>query len=147
MQEACEFPLSNATDEEVKRILAESKTIAIVGLSDNPERDSYRVASYLAAHGYEIIPVNPNATEILGKKSYPTLRDIPQQVDVVDIFRKPDAVPHIVDDAIKIGARVVWMQEGIAHNQAADKAREAGLQVVMSKCMMKEHKKAFSSSR
>jgi predicted CoA-binding protein len=143
MTEACEFPLSNATEEQVKRILEEAKTIAIVGLSDKPDRDSYRVASYLAAHGYEIIPVNPNAPEILGKKSYPSLKDIPSRVDVVDIFRRPEAVPAIVDEAIEIGARVIWMQEGIAHNAAADKARAAGLDVVMSKCMMKEHRKAF----
>ncbi|MCS6860618.1 MAG: CoA-binding protein [Abditibacteriales bacterium] len=141
MSEVCEVPRKNATDEEVRQILSEANVVAIVGLSDEPTRDSYRVASYLREHGYRIIPVNPHVTEVLGEKSYPSLLEVPEKVDVVDIFRKPEAVPAIVDAAIAVGAKVVWMQEGIVHNASADKARAAGLQVVMNKCMMKEHRK------
>lgn len=139
MSDACEMPLSNATSEEIRAILTEAKTIAVVGLSDKPDRDSYRVAEYLQRAGYRIIPVNPAIREVLGEKAYASLRDVPEKIDVVDIFRRPDAVPPIVDDAIAIGAKVVWMQDGIVHNQAADTARAAGLQVVMSKCMLREH--------
>jgi hypothetical protein len=139
MSEACEMPLSNATPQEIRNILNSARTIAVVGLSDKPDRDSYRVADYLKRAGYRIIPVNPAITEVLGEKSYPGLRDIPEKIDVVDIFRKPDAVPPIVDDAIAIGAKVVWMQDGIVHNEAAARARAAGLTVVMSKCMLREH--------
>lgn len=138
--QACEFPRQNATTEEVRRILASARTVAIVGLSDKPERDSHRVAAYLQQAGYRIIPVNPNLSSVLGEKAYPNLRAIPEPVDVVDIFRKPEAVPEIVEDAIAIGARVVWMQDGIVHNAAADRARQAGLTVVMNKCMMREHR-------
>ncbi len=123
---------------EVK-ILNEYRTVAVVGASPDPERPSYKVASYLMEHGYHIIPVNPNAQEILGKTSYPDLSSIPEAVEVVDIFRRPEAVPPIVDEAIKIGAKVVWMQEGIINEEAATKAREAGLLEVMDKCMRKEH--------
>jgi len=138
MDSACEMPASNATPEEVRRILSTSKNVAVIGLSDNPDRDSHRVAAYLQQHGYRIIPVNPKVTTVLGEPAYPRLRDVPVPVDVVDIFRKPDAVPEIVEDAIALGARVIWMQEGIAHNAAADRARAAGLTVVMNKCMLKE---------
>lgn len=138
--QACEFPRQNATTEEVRRILASARTVAVVGLSDKPERDSHRVAAYLQQAGYRIIPVNPNLSSVLGEKAYPNLRAIPEPVDVVDIFRKPEAVPEIVEDAIAIGARVVWMQDGIVHNAAADRARQAGLTVVMNKCMMREHR-------
>ena len=131
----CEFPISNASDEEVDSILETYKNVAIVGLSTNPEKDSYRVGKFLQYHGYKIIPVHPKAEEILEEKVYPTLRDIPGQVDVVCLFRPPDQVPPFVDAAIEIGAKVVWMQLGIVNNEAADKAREAGLKVVMNKCM------------
>lgn len=143
MTDACEIPRSNPASDEIKQILGSSKVIAVVGLSDNPERDSYRVASYLKQHGYRIIPINPNAKEILGEKAYPDLSSLREKVDVVDIFRKVDAVPGIVDEAISIGAKVVWMQEGIVHNASAEKARAKGLNVVMGKCMMKEHRAAF----
>jgi hypothetical protein len=143
MSATCELPLTNATPDEIRQLLATARTIAIVGLSDKPERDSFRVAQYLKAHGYRIIPVNPNVPEVLGERAYASLRDVPVPVDIVDIFRKPEAVPGIVEDAIAIGARAIWMQEGIAHNAAADRARAAGLQVVMNKCMMKEHRHAF----
>jgi len=141
MHESCEMPLTNATTAEVREILNAGKIVAVVGLSDKPDRDSHRVAAYLQEHGYRIIPVNPNLAEVLGEKAYAGLRDIPGPVDVVDIFRKPDAVPEIVDDAIAIGAKAIWMQDGIAHNAAADTARAAGLKVVMSKCMLREHRR------
>jgi predicted CoA-binding protein len=143
MTDICEIPISNPPGDEIRQILGSSKVIAVVGLSDNPDRDSYRVASYLKQHGYRIIPINPNAKEILGEKAYPDLLSLPEKVDVVDIFRKVDAVPGIVDEAISIGAKVVWMQEGIVHNASAEKARAKGLKVVMGKCMMKEHRAAF----
>ncbi|MCX8090368.1 MAG: CoA-binding protein [Verrucomicrobiae bacterium] len=143
MNTACEFPLQNATPEEIRQLLASARTVAIVGLSDKPERDSYRVAHYLKQHGYRIIPVNPNVTAVHGERAFASLRDVPGPVDIVDIFRKPDAVPEIIEDAIAIRAKAVWMQEGIAHNAAADRARAAGLQVVMNKCIMKEHRNAF----
>jgi predicted CoA-binding protein len=140
MSEACEMPISNATPEEIRDILRAAHTVAVVGLSDKPDRDSYQVANYLHKAGYRIIPVNPAVPSVLGEKSYPSLRDVPDKIDVVDIFRKPDAVPGIVEDAIAVGAKVVWMQEGIAHNAAADRARAAGLRVVMSRCILKEHR-------
>jgi hypothetical protein len=139
MSDACELPRSNPTSAEIRAILQTARTVAVVGLSDKPDRDSYRVAAYLQRAGYRIIPVNPAIREVLGEQAYPNLRDVPETIDVVDIFRRPDSVPPIVEDAIAIGARVVWMQDGIVHNEAADRARAAGLQVVMSKCMLREH--------
>ena len=127
--------------DEIKKILTESKTIAVVGLSPREDRPSYRVASYLKSKGYRIIPVNPNAQEILGEKSYPDLRSIPGNIDVVDIFRKSEDVPPVVDEAIQAGAKTVWMQEDIVNEPAAQKARSAGLLVVMDRCMLKEHRK------
>lgn len=139
----CEFPLANASDEEIKAILESARTIAVVGLSDNPQRESYQVAAYLKAQGYRIIPVNPNIKEVLGEPAYSTLSDIPKaiEVDVVDIFRRPEFIPEIVDQAIARGAKAVWMQKGLVHNAAADKARAAGLVVVMDRCMMVEHRR------
>lgn len=131
------------TDYELKSIFASSKTIAVVGLSDKPERDSYRVAEYLQAHGYRIIPVNPAVAEVLGEPSYASVAEIPGPVDVVDIFRKPDAVGPIVQEAISTGARVVWMQLGVVNEPAAAAARAAGLQVVMDRCMKIEHRRLF----
>jgi predicted CoA-binding protein len=139
MPENCELPEQNATAEEIRSILKTYRTIAVVGLSDKPDRDSHRVAAYLRQKGYRIIPVNPMVAEVLGEKSYPSLKDVPEPVEIVDIFRRPEAVPPIVDEAIAVGAKVVWMQEGIVHNEAAAKARAAGLQVVMNRCILKEH--------
>jgi predicted CoA-binding protein len=139
MPDFCEMPLKNATPEEIRDILKSARVIAVVGLSDKPDRDSHRVAAYMQRAGYRIIPVNPAVKEVLGEKSYASLRDVPQKIDVVDIFRKPEAVPEIVEDAIAVGAKVVWMQEGIVHNEAADRARAAGLKVVMDRCVMREH--------
>ena len=138
-KQSCEMPESNPLEIEIREILENSKTIAIVGLSDKPERDSYEVAKYLKDHGYTIIPVNPAKTEILGEKSYPDLSSIPSRVDIVDIFRNIEAVPGIVDEAIKIKAKVVWMQLSLAHNESARKARDAGLVAVQSKCLKIEH--------
>ncbi len=115
------------------------KTVAVVGISDNPERPSHFVAKFLEEKGYSIIPVNPNLKEWAGRKCYPDLLSIPEKVDVVDIFRRPEAVPPIVDEAIRIKAKVVWMQEGIVNEEAAAKARNAGLEVVMDRCMKKEY--------
>ncbi len=128
-------------DESVRGVLLGSQTVAVVGLSNDPERYSYKVAKYLQEQGYRIIPVNPNVKEILGEKSYSDLLFVPERVDVVQIFRKPEFVPEIVDQAIQIGAKTIWMQEGIVHEAAARKARKAGLQVVMNQCMMKNHYK------
>jgi predicted CoA-binding protein len=129
------------SDKEMKEILSSAKTIASVGLSSNPQKESYGIVSYLKSQGYRIIPVNPTATEILGETSYPDLSSIPDPVDVVQVFRKPEDVPPVVDEAIKIGAKVVWMQEGVIHHEAAAKARAAGLQVVMDACMRSTHRR------
>src|SRR6186713_936803 len=128
------------SDKEMKEILLSARTVASVGLSSNQEKESYWIVSYLKEQGYRIIPVNPTATEILGEKAYPDLSSIPEKIDVVQVFRKPEDVPPVVDDAIKVGAKVIWMQEGIVHEEAAQKAREAGLQVVMDTCMRAAHR-------
>ena len=127
------------SDQTLKDILLSVKTIASVGVSSNPEKDSYKVVAYLQEQGYRIIPVNPTATEIFGEKVYPSLSAIPDQVDVVQVFRKPEDVPPVVEEAIKVGAKVVWMQEGITNQEAAQKAQAAGLQVVMDACMHTVH--------
>jgi len=124
-----------------EKILNGYHIVAVVGLSPDPNRPSHKVATYLAQHGYEIIPVNPDAHEILGKTSYPDLQSLPQSVEIVDIFRRSEEVLPIVDEAIKIGAKAVWMQEGVINEAAASRARDAGLLVVMNKCMLKEHRR------
>ena len=121
------------------RAIFDLKTIAVVGISDNPERPSNFVAKFLEEHGYNIVPVNPNLSEWEGKKCYPDLMSIPVNVDIVDIFRRPEAIPPIVDEAIAKKAKVVWMQEGIVNEDAAAKARDAGIEVVMDRCMKKEY--------
>lgn len=128
-------------DNEMRDILRSATTIASFGLSSNQEKESYWIVSYMKEQGYKIIPVNPTATEILGEKAYPDLESIPVKVDVVQVFRKSEDVPPVVDSAIKIGAKVVWMQEGIVNEDAARKAREAGLQVVMDACMRAVHRR------
>jgi predicted CoA-binding protein len=127
----------------VEEILRNSRTVAMVGLSSNPERPSNLVGRYLKAHGYKITPVNPNEKTVLRLKSYPDLSSIPRKIDVVDIFRRSEDVLPIVQEAIKIGARAVWMQEGIKNAEAAALARKAGLKVVQDKCMRKQHIKLF----
>jgi predicted CoA-binding protein len=128
-------------DQMMKEILLSAKTVASVGLSSSDEKESYWIVSYLKEQGYRIIPVNPKATEIFGEKAYPDLASIPDKVDVVQVFRKSEDVPPVVDDAIKIGAKVVWMQAGIVNEEAAQKARAAGLQVVMDACMRVTHRR------
>ena len=133
------------TEQIIKEILLSSKTIASVGLSSNPAKESYGIVQYLKDQGYRIIPVNPTASEILGEKAYPDLSSIPEKVDVVQVFRKPEDVPPVVDEAIKIGAKVLWMQEGIVHEEAAQKAVAAGLQVVMDACMRVAHRRLIGA--
>ncbi|MDX1488413.1 MAG: CoA-binding protein [Acidiferrobacterales bacterium] len=127
----------------LRRILHENRVVASVGLSANWYRPSYFAAKYLQEHDYRVIPVNPSYEEILGEKCYPSLLDIPEAVDVVQIFQQPDRVPPFVEQAIKIGAKVVWMQLGIVNEEAATHAREAGLEVVMDRCMKIEHARLF----
>jgi hypothetical protein len=124
-----------------EKILNSSRTIAVVGLSVKPDRPGYKVASYLKEQGYKIIPVNPAEKEMLGEPCYPDLASIPESIDVVDIFRRSEEVLPIVEEAIRIGAKAVWMQEGVVNGEAAARAREAGLMVVTDKCMRKEHQK------
>ncbi len=124
-----------------EKILNSVRTIAVVGLSPKPDRPSYRVASYLKEQGYKMIPVNPAEKEILGEVCYPDLASIPGSVDVVDIFRRSEEVPPIIEQAIRIGAKAVWMQERVINQEAAARAGKAGLMVVMDKCMLKEHRK------
>jgi len=128
-------------DQMMKDILLSAKTIASVGLSSNPGKESYGIVQYLQSQGYRVIPVNPTADEILGEKAYPDLESVPEQIDVVQVFRRPEDVPPVVDSAIKAGAKAVWMQEGIVHEDAAQKARDAGLQVVMDACMRVTHRR------
>jgi predicted CoA-binding protein len=128
-------------DDKIREILETNQVIAIVGLSDKKERYSNRVGKFLKARGYTIIPVNPKYETVLGEKSYPSLKDIPEDVDIVDIFRKPEAVGEIVDEAIEKAVKVVWMQEGVINYKAAQKAKDAGLKVVMDRCMYKEYER------
>jgi uncharacterized protein len=133
--------MTNESDQQMRSILENAHTVAVVGISDNPERPSLGVAGYLQDHGYRIIPVNPMIGEVLGERSVASLRDIQEPVDIVDVFRRPEAVPAVVEDAIAIAAKVVWMQEGVVNEEAAQRAREAGLQVVMDQCIKKTHRR------
>ena len=133
-----------ASNDAVAQILRGVKTIAVVGLSSNPMRPSYGVAEYLKTAGYRIIPVNPNETEVLGEKAYARLEDIPAQVDIVDVFRRAEEVPAVAESAIRIGAKVLWMQLGIENGGAAERARAAGLVVVENACLLVEHKRRRS---
>ena len=125
----------------IPELLRASKTIAVVGLSSNPMRPSFGVSEYMQREGYRIIPVNPQESEILGEKVYARLEDIPEHVDIVDVFRRPEFVPDIVESAIRIGAHAIWLQEEVVHEEAAQRARGAGLAVVMDKCLLKEHRR------
>ena len=120
-------------------LLRKSRTIAVVGLSSKRFRPSYGVAEYMQEQGYRIIPVNPNESEVLGEKTYRSIEDVPEHIDIVDIFRRSEFVGPIVESAIRVGANAVWMQEGVVHEEAAQKARDAGLAVVMDRCILKEH--------
>jgi uncharacterized protein len=130
-----------ADGKVIRDVLTKCRTIAVAGISDKPDRPSYHVAAYLQDEGYEIIPVNPVLDKVLGQKSYPDLSAIPVKVDLVDIFRKSETVGPVVDEAIKIGAKAVWLQEGVINEAACIKASQAGLMVVMDRCALKEHSK------
>ena len=137
----CELPGKNPPSEAIEKILTTSNKIAVVGLSPKESRDSNRVARYLMQHGYEVIPVNPGQKKILGKTCYPSLKDIPFRVDMADLFLNPTRVPQVVDQAIEIRVPTIWMQLGVIHNEAADKARKAGIKVIMNMCIKREHER------
>ena len=128
-------------DAQLRNILKSVHTVACVGVSSNPHKPSYGIFQYLVEAGYHMIPVNPTVPDVMGLPSYPDLTSIPQKIDVVQVFRKPEDVPPVVEQAIQAGAKVVWMQEGIVNPRAARQAEEAGLQVVMDRCMMKTHQR------
>ncbi len=138
---------NNAPNDPITEILKTSRTIAVVGLSSRNFRPSHGVAEYLQSVGYRIIPVNPHEREVLGEKSYARLEDIPEKIDIVDIFRRSEYVPEIVESAIRIKASAIWMQEGVIHHQAAEQARRAAMIVVMDNCILKEHIKRFRLPR
>ena len=129
----------------VEEQLRESRTIAVVGLSDNPERISYRVAQYLQGQGYRIIPVNPVIASVLGETSYPDLKSVPEPIDMVDVFRRSELVAPVVDEAIEVGVRYIWMQDGVIDETAAAKAEAAGIPVVMNDCTLRQHKRRFGT--
>jgi hypothetical protein len=131
------------SDAQIKKILEEAKTLAVVGLASSPLRPSYGVSAYMQQQGYRIIPVNPTITEALGEKAYASLRDIPKdiKIDIVDVFRRPDAVPEIVDEVIELKLPVLWLQETVVHEEAAERARKAGVFVVMDECILKDHRR------
>jgi len=129
------------SDDEIGRMLNKIRTIAVVGLSDDPMRPSYGVSSYMQQQGYRIIPVNPTIKEALGEKSYPDLSSVPEKIDLVDVFRRQEFVPEVVDEAIKLKLPAIWLQEGVIHQAAAQKARDAGIFVVMDRCILKEHRR------
>lgn len=132
---------ASGSADPIARLLSSSHTLAVVGLSSKRFRPSFGVAQYMQSVGYRIIPVNPNEVEVLGEKSFARLEDIPEPVDIVDVFRRSEEVLPIVESAIRIGAKAVWMQEGVIHEVAAERARAAGLAVVMDRCIFKEHRK------
>jgi predicted CoA-binding protein len=129
--------------DSIRDVLKKSKTIVVVGLSDNPLRASHGVSAYMQMQGYRIIPVNPNCDFVLGEKSYPSLLDVPEKIDIVNIFRRSEFVPPIVDQAIQLKVPAIWMQEGVIHEASAEKARQAGIFVVMNACILKEHRNAL----
>jgi predicted CoA-binding protein len=133
------LPQSDAIAELLRR----SRNIAVVGLSNNPMRPSHGVSAYMQSHGYRIIPVNPNIRECLGENAYPSLLEVPEKIDIVNVFRRPEFVEDVVDQAIRLKVPAIWMQEDIIHEQAADKARKAGMFVVMDLCILKEHRARF----
>ena len=125
--------------EQIAELLKSATTIAVVGLSDNPMRTSYRVSEYMQSHGYRIIPVNPAIRESLGEKAYASLAAVPEKIDMVNIFRRSEYVPEVVEEAIRLKVPAIWMQEGVIHEEAAEKARQAGIFVIMDRCILKEH--------
>lgn len=136
--------MATVTTDPITDLLKKAKTIAVVGLSDSPFRASHGVSAYMQAQGYKIVPVNPTIESALGEDSYKSLREVKEKIDIVDIFRRSEFVPEVVDQAIELKVPVIWMQEGVIHEQAAEKARQAGITVIMDKCILKEHRKRFS---
>ena len=145
MSETVQIPTVNLSDEAIRALLTEARTIAVVGLSDNPERDSYHVAEYLIKQGYKVIPVNPMVLEVLHQVAYPSLTAIPkgERIDIVDVFRRAEEVPAIAEQAIALKAGALWLQEGIVHNGAAQAAAAAGLKVVQNLCIYQAHHRLF----
>ncbi|MCA1604723.1 MAG: CoA-binding protein [Acidobacteria bacterium] len=135
------------SNETIKKVLDDCKTIAVVGLSSNPGRASYGVASYMRRRGYKVIPVNPNETEVFGDKAYASLADVPEKIDLVDIFRRSSEAGAAVDEAIAVAAKAVWLQEGVIDQAAARRAQDAGLLVVMDRCWLKEHARGTVGSK
>lgn len=133
-----------AAHDVIFNVLQKSSTIAVVGLSDSPFRPSHGVSAYMQAQGYKIIPVNPTIESALGEQSVPTLMDVKEKIDIVDVFRRSEFVPEVVDQAIQLKVPVIWMQEGVVNEAAAEKARRAGITVIMDKCILKEHRARFS---
>jgi len=134
---------TTATDE-IGELLKRTKTIAVVGLSDSPLRPSYGVSAYMQSHGYRIIPVNPSIKGSLGEKAVASLAEIGEKIDMVDVFRRSEFVPDLVDEAVRLNLPAIWLQEGVIHEEAAEKARKAGIFVVMDRCILKEHRRRFS---
>ena len=134
---------TTATDE-IGELLKRTKTIAVVGLSDSPLRPSYGVSAYMQSHGYRIIPVNPSIKGSLGEKAVASLAEVEEKIDMVDVFRRSEFVPELVDEAIRLKVPAIWLQEGVIHEEAAEKARKAGIFVVMDRCILKEHRRRFS---
>jgi uncharacterized protein len=132
--------VSQNESDRITEVLKTAKTIAVVGLTDSPLRPSYSVSLYMKSQGYNIIPVNPKIGDWMGKKAYASLLDVPEKIDIVNVFRRLEAVPEVVEQAIQIKAPVIWMQEGVVHEQAAARARQAGIFVVMDLCILKEHR-------
>jgi predicted CoA-binding protein len=135
--------LSSDAKDDIAALLKSAKTIAVVGLSNSPLRPSHGVAAYMQSHGYRIIPVNPQIRGALGEKALPSLSAINEKIDIVDVFRRSEFVPEIVDEAIRLKVPALWLQEGVIHEEAAAKARDAGIFVVMDHCILKEHRKRF----
>jgi predicted CoA-binding protein len=136
--------LATTTTDPITELLKNAKTIAVVGLSDSPFRPSHGVSAYMQSQGYRILPVNPTIESALGESSYCSLLDVKEKIDIVDVFRRPEFVPEVVEQAIQIKAPVIWMQEGVINEAAAEKARKAGITVIMDRCILKEHRKRFS---
>ena len=136
--------VKTTASDEIGELLKRTKTIAVVGLSDSPLRPSYGVSAYMQTAGYRIIPVNPGIKGALGEKAVASLADVPEKIDIVDVFRRSEFVPDVVDEAIRLKVPAIWLQEGVVHEEAAEKARKAGIFVVMDLCILKEHRRRFS---
>jgi len=136
--------MKTAETDEIGQLLKRTKTIAVVGLSDSPLRPSYGVSAYMQSHGYKIIPVNPSIKGALGEKAVASLADVEEKIDMVDVFRRSEYVPDLVDEAIRLKVPAIWLQEDVIHEEAAEKARKAGIFVVMDKCVLKEHRRRFN---